>query len=101
MKHCIACGMPLEKKEDFASGDEKSEFCLYCVNEDGSIKSCEDIFNGGVDFFLKNLGGNRELAEKITRKNMSQLPYWQNKGCKILEGEKATDEEFAAVLEKM
>jgi hypothetical protein len=100
-KFCEACGMPLNKKEDFAGGDENAKFCLYCVKEDGTIKSCEEIFEGGVQFFLSKIGDNRELAEKITRKNMNQLPYWKEKDCAVLKGEMASDEEFAEILKKL
>ncbi|MFA7663017.1 MAG: zinc ribbon domain-containing protein [Patescibacteria group bacterium] len=99
-KHCEACGMPLIKKEDFAGGDENAKFCLYCVNADGSVKTCEEIFEGGVQFFLNQIGDDRNLAEKITRKNMNMQPYWQGKDCEILKGEMATDEEFAEVMKK-
>ena len=100
-KFCQACGMPLIKKEDFAGGDENSNFCLHCVNSDGSVKSCEEIFEGGVQFFMSQIGEDREMAERVTRKNMSQLPYWQDKSRKILNGEMTTDEEFAEVLKKL
>jgi hypothetical protein len=93
--------MPLEKKEDFAGGDENAKFCLYCVNADGNVKTCEEIFEGGVQFFIGQLGGDRSMAEKIVRKNMNQLPYWQGKGGEILKGEMATDEEFAEVLKNI
>ena len=73
MKTCAACGMPLVKKEDFAGGDETSQFCLHCVNSDGSVKSCEEIFNGGVAFFLQTLGGEKSMAEKITRMQIYQM----------------------------
>jgi hypothetical protein len=101
MKQCLACGMPLVKKEDFALGDENSDFCLHCVNADGSVKSGEEIFNGGVEFFLGAIGGDRAMAEKITRKNMNSLPYWQGKDCVVLKGEEATDEEFQAAMAKL
>lgn len=101
MKNCATCGMPLEKKEDFALGDEKAEFCAYCVNPDGSVKSGEEIFNGGVQFFLSTLGDDRSLAERITRKNMSRLPYWQEHACDALKGDMATDEEFQAAMGKL
>ncbi|HPN96809.1 MAG TPA: zinc ribbon domain-containing protein [Candidatus Moranbacteria bacterium] len=100
-KFCQACGMPLIKKEDFAGGDENSNFCAYCVNADGSVKSCEEIFEGGVQFFISQIGNDRKLAEKITRKNMNGQPYWQGKDCPILKGETATDEEFAEVLKNL
>jgi hypothetical protein len=100
-KYCEACGMPMSKKEDFASGDEDSTFCLYCVNADGSVKTCEEIFEGGVQFFMGKLGVDRKMAEKATRKNMNMQSYWQGKDCAILKGEEATDEEFAEVLKKL
>jgi hypothetical protein len=90
--------MPLIAPESFAGGDEKSQFCIHCVNADGSPKPCAEVFAGGVDFFLRTIGGERALAERITRRNMRQLPYWQGKDCPDLEGEAATDEEFDAVL---
>ena len=101
MKYCNACGMPLNKKEDFALGDENSDFCLYCVNADGSVKPVEEIFEGGVQFFMSQIGNDRNMAEKITRKNMSRLPYWQDKDIEILKGEMATDEEFEKMMSKM
>ncbi|MFH1621142.1 MAG: zinc ribbon domain-containing protein [Patescibacteria group bacterium] len=101
MKQCIACGMPLEKPEDFAKNDENSEFCLYCVNEDGSVKTCDAIFAGGVEFFLKSLGDDRALAEKLVRKNMNQLSYWQGKDCEVLKGEMASDQEFNDAMQRL
>jgi len=100
-KFCEACGMPLTKKEDFAGGDENAKFCLYCVNADGSVKTCEEIFEDGVQFFMSQIGDDRRLAEKVTRKNMKLQPYWQGKDCEILKGEIATDEEFAEVMKKL
>jgi hypothetical protein len=93
--------MPLVKKEDFAGGDENARFCLYCVNEDGSVRTCEEIFEGGVQYFLGQLGGTREAAEKITRKNMNALPHWQGRDCAALKGTEATDEEFAAAMSRL
>ena len=101
MKNCITCGIPLEKKEDFALGDENAKFCAYCVNPDGSVKPGEEIFNGGVQFFLSVLGGDKSFAEKITRKNMSQLPYWQEHSFESLHGDMATDEEFQAAMARL
>jgi hypothetical protein len=101
MKYCAACSMPLTKPEDFAQGDESSDFCLYCVNQDGTVRTCEEIFEGGVNFFLKTLGDDRAMAEKICRKNMQNLPYWQGKDCACLQGEAATDEEFSAAMQKL
>ena len=93
--------MPLIKKEDFANSDESFNFCIHCVNEDGSVKSVEDIFKGGVEFFLSKIGDDKALAERITRKNMKRLPYWDDKAGNILEGNIATDEEYNELLKKL
>lgn len=93
--------MPLNTKEDFAKGDEGANFCQYCVNEDGDVKPCDDIFEGGVQFFMNQVGSDRVLAEKITRKNMLCQEYWKGKDDEILKGDVATDEEFAEALKKL
>lgn len=100
-KFCWACGMPMIKKEDFALGDENSKFCRYCVNEKGEVKSCEEIFEGGVRYFMDNVTNDRKIAEKVTRKNMNMQSYWEGKNCEILKGEMATDEEFQEILKKI
>lgn len=101
MKSCLTCGMPLVNKEDFPGCDENGDFCIHCVNEDGSLKTCEEIFDGGVQFFMETVGDDRSLAERLTRKNMRQLPYWQDNFCAALEGEEATEEEFQFALAKL
>ena len=101
MKICIACGMPMNKAEDFGNQDIKSEFCVHCMNSDGSIKSCEEIFEGGVYFFMTQTWANSILAEKIVRKNMRKLPHRQGGVYEILEGSVATDDEFAELLQRI
>ena len=100
-KYCEACGMPMNQKEDFALGDLHAACCVYCVNPDGSVKSCEEIFEGGVQFFMTKLGGDRKLAEKVIRKNMRMQSYWQGKKSAVLEGPVATEAEFAEIMKRM
>ncbi len=42
--------------------------------------------------------GDRDLAERITRKNMKSLEYWKCHPAEILNGPEATDEEFQEVM---
>lgn len=93
--------MPLSSPADHAGGDESSPFCRFCANADGTVRTGDEIFEGGVNFFMRALGGTREEAERITRKNMAQLPYWQGKDVASLKGEQATDEEFAAAMQRL
>ena len=46
MKKCICCGMPMNKKNDFAMGDESKDYCVYCAKEDGSMKSFDEAVEG-------------------------------------------------------
>ena len=71
-------------------------------SENGKVKSGEKIFEGGVAFFAEAVtSGNRELAERLTRKNMKSLPYWQAHPFAKLTGPEATDDEFNAALAKL
>ena len=100
--YCVACGMPLAKEEDIGAKLEMGPVCKFCVKEDGTVRTCGEIFEGGVQFFLKSVPGvDRELAERITRKNMKNQPYWQGKDCEVLKGEQATDQEFKDALRKL
>ncbi len=95
--------MPLEGDHAGDVGIETSEgvVCKYDV-VDGVMKSPEDIFEGGVQFFMESVtAGDRVLAERLTRKNMSALPHWQTNPFALLAGDQATDEEFGAAMMKL
>jgi hypothetical protein len=100
--YCVVCGMPLNNKEDIGAKIEPGLICKYCTKEDGSIKSCDEIFNGGVHFFMNAVSGvDKVMAEKVVRKNMNRLPYWRNSVDSCLKGEQATDKEFQELLRKL
>jgi len=86
----------MEKSEDFWNHNTFAKTCVHCTNPDGSIKSCEMIFKDWVQFFVQTLKANHELAERLVRRNMLQLPYR-----KSLNGEIATEEEFADAMKKL
>jgi hypothetical protein len=101
-KYCILCGMPLKNLEDVALEVNEGSVCKFCLNEDRSLKSCQEVYDGGVVFFMNSIpGANKALAERITRKNMNSLVYWQSKNEECLKGEQATDEEFKESLDKL
>lgn len=71
-------------------------------SESGKVKSGDDIFEGGVNFFAEEVaGGDRNLATRLTRKNMKALPYWQAYPFAELTGPEATDEEFQSAMAKL
>jgi hypothetical protein len=68
----------------------------------GQIKPAEDIFKGGIEFFADAAtNGDRELAERLTRRNMKSLRYWQDHPFSLLGGPEATDEEFESAMAKL
>lgn len=76
-----------------------------CIHdcEDGEIKEPEDIFADGVAFFADNVtDGDFDLAERLTRRNMRSLEYWQeNPFMELEEGPSATEAEFAEAMARL
>ena len=98
MKTCIACSMPMEMPEDFGNGNTDSESCVHCTNIDGGLKSCDAIYNGGVEFFVTHVTDDNDMTEKLTRYNMKKLPHWKENTCDCFKGETITDEEYQKCL---
>lgn len=102
MNSCIACGMPLENPNDIGATLNDGSVCVHCSTIDGKVKSCEEVFEGGVQFFLEAIpSSDRVLAEKLVRKNMKALPYWQKNGTNCLDGEEANEQEFNAAMAQL
>ncbi len=103
MCNCITCGMPFEGAHANDVGLETDDGPVWKYeSENGKIKPAEEIFKGGVAFFKDAAaGGDEALAERLTRRNMTDLPYWQKRPFSLLEGVQATDEEFQTALAKL
>jgi hypothetical protein len=78
MKNCIACGMPLKDKSDFAMGDESKDYCVHCANPDGSMHSFEEKRESMTNFIIKTQGLARETAESVALSMMKKLPAWES-----------------------
>ena len=77
-KTCIACGMPREKPEDYAMGDEGKDYCVHCARPDGSMQSYEEKLNSMSKFIIKAQGLDKVAARKAARNMMARLPAWKN-----------------------
>ncbi len=77
MKSCIACGMPMKLKSDFALNDESKDYCKFCAREDGSMKSYEEKLENLADFIVKTQGLEKEVAKNAAKTMMSKLPAWK------------------------
>ncbi len=79
MKTCIACGMPMVKKEEFAMGDTSKDYCVYCTRPDGSMQSYEEKLEGMTQFIIKTQGFDEKAARNTAREMMTKLPAWQGR----------------------
>ncbi len=77
MKTCNACGMPMEKKEDFAMGDPAKDYCVHCARQDGTMQSYEEKLNSMAGFIVKTQGLDRQAALKAATEIMAKLPAWK------------------------
>ncbi|HCW32717.1 MAG: hypothetical protein UT36_C0009G0039 [Candidatus Peregrinibacteria bacterium GW2011_GWF2_39_17] len=94
--------MPLLHPENIGAEISDGPLCIHCVDSTGDIKKCADIFEGGVQFFLASIPNiDRMLAERLVRKNMKALPYWQENFCDCLNGEEASEAEFKTALNQL
>ena len=78
MKTCIACGMPMMEKANFAMGDESKDYCVHCAKEDGSMNSFEEQKANMTGFIIKTQGLACEAAESAALAAMKKLPAWQS-----------------------
>lgn len=77
MKICIACGMPMKTKSDFALEDESRDYCKFCAREDGSMQSYDEKLYNLTNFIIKTQGLEKEIAKNAARIMMSKLPAWK------------------------
>lgn len=77
MKSCIACGMPMKTKEDFAMGDENKNYCIYCARPDSTMQSYEEKLKSMTGFIIKTQGLDGKVANKAAEGMLSKLPEWK------------------------
>ena len=77
MKRCVACGMPMNEKEDFAMGDVQKNYCVHCAKEDGTMQSYEEKLESMTGFIIKTQGLDPEVATETAKALMKRLPAWR------------------------
>ena len=77
MKKCICCGMPMNKKNDFAMGDESKDYCVYCAKEDGSMKSFDETVEGMAEYMSESEKIDKNFARKKVLEYMKSMPAWK------------------------
>ena len=77
MKKCICCGIPMNKKNDFAMGDESKDYCVYCAKEDGSMKSFDEAVEGMAEYMSESEKIDKNFARKKVLEYMKSMPAWK------------------------
>ncbi len=77
MKTCIACGMPMEKAEDFAMGDTGKDYCRYCARPDGTMQSYDEKLESMTGFIVRTQGLDKGVAVEAAKAMMAKLPAWK------------------------
>lgn len=78
MKLCIACGMPMERKEDYPLGDETKGWCVHCARPDGSMQSYAEKAESMTAFIVRTQGLDPGAARKAAVSMMRRLPAWKD-----------------------
>lgn len=78
-KTCIACGMPMERAEDFALGDTSKDYCRHCARPDGSMQSYDEKLKGLSGFIVRTQGLDRGAARRSAAAMMAKLPAWKDR----------------------
>ena len=77
MKSCIACGMPMKTKEEFALEDESKDYCVYCARPDGTMQSYAEKLDSMTKFIVKTQGLDEKAAQNAAKGMLSKLPAWK------------------------
>lgn len=71
-KSCISCGMPIRTEAS------DKPYCQLCSNEDGTMKSYDDVLAGMTRFMVKTQGLDDGAAKMLAAEMMSGLPAWSD-----------------------
>ena len=77
-KKCESCGMPMRSIEDFGGANPESNYCKYCVDENGKLKSFKIKFEETIHFIISRMNVDKTIAEQIAKDQMSKLPAWKD-----------------------
>lgn len=78
MKTCVACGMLMRNKEDFALQDMTKDYCVHCAREDGTMHSFQEKVVSMTEFIIRTQGLEEAVAKKVAVAQLMELPLWKD-----------------------
>lgn len=76
---CVSCGMPMLSADDHAAGDEFKDYCLYCANPDGSMKSYDEALASMTEFMMHTRNLDEATARTAAAEELSHMPAWRDR----------------------
>ncbi|MHA2423496.1 MAG: zinc ribbon domain-containing protein [Candidatus Thorarchaeota archaeon] len=77
MSNCISCGMGMEKPEEYGGGKIGNSSCVYCSNEDGSLKPRNVVRENMIKFWMSRENIDEPTATEKTDEYMAKMPAWK------------------------
>lgn len=71
---CESCGKILDAVEI----EKYINYCRYCVDEQGKLKSFEEKKTDNIQSIKTILGYGERFSEELALKMMSKYPAWRN-----------------------
>jgi hypothetical protein len=74
----------MSQPADFAQNDTNKDYCVHCSNQDGTMKSYEQVLEGSIHWGMENftvMGFETKPQESEMRNaliaHMANLPAWK------------------------
>lgn len=67
----------MKSPQDFAMGDEKKDYCIYCARPDGTMQSYDEKLESMTGFIVRTQGLDANVARNAAREMLSKLPAWR------------------------
>lgn len=77
-KSCGSCGMPMEKKEDFALGDVNHEYCQYCTDQAGRLLPYDKVLAMNAKYYVESQGITADKANQMAVSLLKSQPAWKH-----------------------
>jgi hypothetical protein len=79
VRSCESCGMPMPDAKYHGAGDVNNRYCVYCTDEEGKLKSRQEVREGMIHLYMAQMGKSREEGERFVDEQMRKLPAWRQR----------------------
>ena len=70
---CLSCGAPLNVPDMKGLAEQ---YCVHCTDDDGNVKSRDEIKEGIAMWIARWQGVDHETAERRAEHYMQAMPAW-------------------------